>query len=106
LLYFDNFNGGATSLRRHVPDTVIGSETWIASSTVHANGNLTGGQRDGAWLPFVPQAGYVYTLTADVNTTMGGSNWIAIGFAGKENITSADEFNTTAEGYGTILLRQ
>jgi hypothetical protein len=108
LLYFDDFSGGATSLGGTSPDTGIGSEAWIASSTVHADGNLTGLQRDGAWLPFAPQAGYVYTLSADVNTTVGqrSSDWIAVGFAGKENITSADEFNTTAVGYGSFLLRQ
>ena len=31
-------------------------------------------------LPFTPQAGNIYTLSADVNTTSDGSNWIGLNF--------------------------
>jgi len=101
-VYFDDFNdqqninrGGpySQSLAGSTPTIRSGTRGGSASATWVANAESGGwGQRDfgdnnvatptsSNYLAFTPQAGYIYTLEADitVNTTLNG-NWFAIGF--------------------------
>jgi len=94
ILYYDNFDGAAvTPLNGTLPDTTpTGTETWAAGADFEADGKVTyhnadGSLGDGAYLPFVPQNGYIYTLTAFVDTRPSAlrnynpNDWIAMGFA-------------------------
>lgn len=115
-LYFDNFDGdGATNVAGTTPDTtmtVAGSPaTWVANgnTTFKANGDATGLTTGGIYLPFVPTAGSIYTLSADITNITNpapGANandWIALGFTkGAGNTTF--NFNG-ALGLGDALIR-
>jgi hypothetical protein len=76
--YFDDFDGGGGDLDNIAPDTRPGSETWDAGANFNANGTVTGS--GSAFLPFVPQAGQIYTLSATFNTTNVNDNFLGIGF--------------------------
>jgi hypothetical protein len=88
-LYDENFTGAAaTTLNGQIPDVDQngGFNTWRAHSSYLADGNMTpppGGS--GGFLPFIPQPGFVYTLSASVTGITGaaGANnaWIAMGFS-------------------------
>ena len=88
VLYDENFTGSAsTTLNGQIPDVDQngGFNAWRAHTTYLADGNMTppaGGS--GGFLPFIPTAGHVYTLSASVTGITGaaGTNnaWIAIGF--------------------------
>ena len=85
IIYFDDFSGAAgTDLHATIPDTRPGSEAWRANTFIDADG-LTdapaGGEGSSAWLPFVPTAGNVYSLSADFNVTAGNNDWLALGFS-------------------------
>jgi hypothetical protein len=62
-----------------------GTNKWLAYSGYKENGTLaTANVSQGAWLPFVPQAGNTYTLSASLtNVGPDGSSvaWYALGFA-------------------------
>jgi hypothetical protein len=102
VIYFDNFNdsqnlnaGGSytQTLANSVPTTRIGTLGGSASATWIAAAEVGGwGQRDYAdnnvatptssnYLAFTPQAGYIYTLEADITVSVNlGEDWFAIGF--------------------------
>lgn len=96
ILYQDLFNSGGTTLNESTLDTALGlygataNATWTASTTWKVNPtsgrayvNTTGSSHYNAWLPFTPQAGYIYTLSADLCGEYYGSTgrYLAIGFA-------------------------
>jgi hypothetical protein len=107
-IYLDPLNGaGTTALDGTTPGSRggTGTDAWAAGSDFKADGSVSGaGDEQGAWLPFVPQAGKVYTLSADVDVdTVSGSNWITLGFA--ESNSDLDKAFYSApdpNGYGTI----
>jgi hypothetical protein len=92
IIYSNVFNGGAVSINVHVPTTATNyaggtSSAWwnvvsnSASSYIYANGSV-GTTLSSALLPFTPENGYVYTLTASVTVpTMTAGQWITLGFA-------------------------
>src|SRR5262245_15763733 len=69
VIYQENFTGSASTALNGTPvdvDNNGGSNTWVANSGYKLNGATpTGtGVNSGAFLPFTPVAGNVYTLTA------------------------------------------
>lgn len=88
VLYDENFTGAAaTTLNGQIPDVDQngGFNAWRAHTSYTADGNMTppaGGS--GGFLPFIPQPGFVYTLSASITGITGsaGTNtaWIAMGF--------------------------
>lgn len=109
IIYADNFDGQAgVDLHGLAPDTRTGaggssaSATWAAQSSYDADGLVASASRGMALLPFTPLAGYVYTASADVNTTVG--DWMAFGFA--QNAPISSSFNEgDPNAYAWMLLR-
>ena len=105
IIYQDDFSGGTGNLAGEAPDVRLGSETWIAlsgggaSGAFRANGTSITGNNGGSFLPFAPSAGNVYKLSASIDVTESGSNWISIGF---NNGTSGSTFITDANGAAVI----
>lgn len=94
MIYEDSFSGPAgTSLNGQAPTVRPGSETWSfnsasafeagfqADGTVNAGGDTATNGRVAALLPFTPQSGNIYTLSATISATTATSQWIALGFA-------------------------
>ncbi|HWY31446.1 MAG TPA: immunoglobulin domain-containing protein, partial [Candidatus Acidoferrum sp.] len=84
-IYHDTFSHVTNDLNGSLPDTA-GQSTWIANSTWSSDGTeavANSSASANAYLPFVPQAGNVYTLSANIDCT--GGNWIALGFADADN---------------------
>jgi hypothetical protein len=75
-LYYDDFSGdGSSALDGTMPD--VGLNAWIAGSAVNDDGTINAKQ--GAFLPFTPEAGYIYQL--DVTVKRPGGGWGGLGFA-------------------------
>ena len=83
VVYFDDFDGPAgTNLNGTRPDIVPGGETWQAGQYADADGALGGGNAGNmvtAALPFTPELGKIYELSATVDNT---GDWVAVGFLG------------------------
>ena len=66
--------------------------TWIADTGITTNGSnaVNLASRQNMYLPFTPEAGFIYTLTATLNDTTANSDggWLAAGFAPKTAIGS------------------
>ena len=76
-IYNQTFNGGTGALVGTTSTT--GGGNWAGSNIINLNGNSTEG--DGAIsLPFTPQSGYIYDLTATINVTAPNGSWIGVGF--------------------------
>lgn len=82
------------ALNGSAPDVTTGGATWSASGW-QQDGTIAGRSTSGAdsaWLPFAPDSGLVYTLTAVMGQETAGSvllsgSWMAIGFSAS-NTTS------------------
>lgn len=92
VIYYDNFDGVAgTPLNGTTPDISLGGGTWAAGGDFDAAGtvvyhNADGSLGDGAYLSFVPENGYIYTLSAFIDTRVSplrnnSNDWMALGFA-------------------------
>ncbi len=93
ILYSDNFSGShSTALNGSAPanfDNTGGelgaSPLWISGTTsadFHADGTVaTTGVSASAYLPFIPNTGEIYQLSATLNETDGSNRWLALGFA-------------------------
>jgi hypothetical protein len=78
-------NNGANNLNGFAPDLpVAGANTWVAYNGFKESGVLpTASVNLGAYLPFTPVAGNLYTLSASfTGVTTDGTNaaWFALGF--------------------------
>jgi hypothetical protein len=84
-IYQDDF-GRTGALNGTAPDTRVGlyggqaGATWTAADAFatdgsQANLSVVAGGDASAWLPFTPQSGYVYTLTAYVRDTSSTESW-------------------------------
>jgi hypothetical protein len=85
VLYDENFTGAAaTTLNGQIPDVDQngGFNTWRAHSHFTADGNMNApANGSGAFLPFIPAPGFVYTLSASFTNVVGNTNWMGFGFA-------------------------
>jgi hypothetical protein len=109
-IYADDFPGSSSNpLNGTTPLVESGSlggsdsASWDAAGYFNADGSVdASGGFCSADLPFQPQAGNIYTLSADINNTSGDSTWIALGFEEVSNTASALNGNS---GYDWMLLR-
>jgi hypothetical protein len=91
--YLDYFTHFAINLNGNSPDTVGTNQVWIADSAgswyddgTEAGASPAVGVSADAFLPFVPQAGHLYSLSANIDCTSG--SWIALGFANGTNASA------------------
>jgi hypothetical protein len=90
-IYTQTFVGGNKPIVGTTSTT--GGGNWAGSNIINLDGNSTEG--DGAIsLPFTPQSGFIYDLTATINVTAPNSSWIGVGFL---------ESNTTYGFLGTKI---
>ncbi len=89
--YYDDFDGSAgVDLNGSTPDITTDDEVWVAGSDFDRDGTVTwnnAGMGDSAYLPFVPENGYIYELSAILDShpspyrgTQGYNDWMALGF--------------------------
>lgn len=104
VLLQDTLGGAAGTLNGRTPDTV-GTSNWIAGTAWNTDGTqATGSGTANAFLPFVPQPGRIYTLSADVETiTTDGGSWSALGFA--NGTTANSQWHTVNSPVGWWLVR-
>jgi hypothetical protein len=93
LIYSNAFNGPALNVTNTAPNFATNlfggtnNAVWIDAggtadtNAFYANGNVGTAQADSIHLPFKPQSGYVYTLTASVTFSGNPGNWVGAGFA-------------------------
>lgn len=88
IIYQENFTGlGTAALNGKAPDIDNngGTNAWLAYGNYKQNGATPSDNvSQGAWLPFTPAAGNVYTLTASfAGVGQDGTSvaWYALGFA-------------------------
>ena len=84
VVYEDNFNATDINVGTalHGRTTTTGGGTWHANDILTVSGSGTGvgtTSRGGAFLPFIPEIGQIYTLSAVVD--IPASQFIGIGFA-------------------------
>jgi hypothetical protein len=94
VIYQDNFDGSSSSFLNGLPPDVDnngGTNTWSAFGSAanvngyKADGTLASGSvSQGAWLPFTPTSGNIYTLSVEligVGPQSANTAWYAMGFA-------------------------
>jgi hypothetical protein len=108
-IYSQTFNGGATGINQTAP-TVATDTAGAASSAIwrdvantgitllDANGSDNTALGDSVLLPFTPQNGYVYTLTASVTFSGNPTNWVGAGFAEYYEYTGSTPARFTDSG--------
>lgn len=82
-LHSEDFAGPANNLNGMTPDVTTTAANWTAPTTAvfSGDGSLSGTTSSTAHLPFSPQHGFIYTLTATIEMgTTGGTSWAAFGF--------------------------
>jgi len=93
ILYSNAFNGGTWNLAgtaTTVANTLVGgtNSTWTDALGTNDTGNMQGSGLDNStlgdsWvLPFTPEPGYVYTISASAYMTGFPGSWIGVGFGG------------------------
>jgi hypothetical protein len=109
-IYLDPLDGADATLTGTAPEDRtggVGSADWTANANglFQADGDALSSAtlNAGVFLPFTPSAGFIYTLSADVNTTAGVLDWISLGFA---DLNGDNVFNdASVNGYGTMFVR-
>ena len=108
VIYSEDFSGsGAAALNGTAPDVRPGGQTWTAGPLWFADGTKVTNGSSHAFLPLSPQAGYLYTLSLDVNPDISGSDdWFALGFS-QDNATVNNAFHDgTNRAVGWMLNRE
>ena len=115
LIYSDTLLGSGSALHGTTVDSSAthaggtAGATWIAADSYNetATGTIgTSTNTQGAYLPFTPQAGHVYTLTATLEYLGAGStNWAALGFRTTADVIHT-QFHDAASAYAWALLRK
>ena len=126
IIYSNNFAvGGATNIWGSAPTVASSfaggssSATWNDALGVNDTGDLLANGSDNStlgdsWLlPFNPQSGYIYTLTASLTFTGSPGNWIGLGFAQNDSVNVpvgygrfADSSNGGPTGYDFMILTE
>jgi hypothetical protein len=104
VLYYDDFSESANqSLHGRSPD--IGSSSWIANDAWKADGSIDA-VRSTATVPFIPEEGYVYRLSASMNEVVGDDYWLAMGFTAGSSTAVGDRFLSSPTTGQAWLLRR
>jgi hypothetical protein len=126
VIYSNNFAaGGATNIWGTTPTEAsnyaggASTATWNDALGTNDTGSLPANGVDGttqgdSWLlPFHPQSGFVYTLTASLTFTGSQSDWVGLGFAQNDAVNVpvgdgrfADSANGGPTGYDFIILTE
>jgi hypothetical protein len=125
IIYSNAFNGGAVNINGTVPTVAnnyaggTASATWSDALGTNDPGNLLANGManttlgDSWLLPFSPESGYVYTLTASLTFTGNPGNWIGLGFAQNNSVNVpvgfgrfADSGNNGPTGYNWMILTE
>jgi hypothetical protein len=82
VIYSQTFTGGAVPLAGTT--STSGGGTWAGDNIINLDGNSTavGGAIS---LPFAPQSGFIYDLTATINVTAVNDSWLGVGFLQDNN---------------------
>ena len=124
VISLDTFDGSSANLLNGTtPSTTLGAfggtagTTWgtvsgsppsmsLNTSEYEANGSVTAQPffLNDASLPFSPQANMIYTLSADMNATAGGSSWFSVSLliANYGVATRILQRNTRGAGQGDV----
>ncbi|HEX3625355.1 MAG TPA: glycosyl hydrolase family 79 C-terminal domain-containing protein [Verrucomicrobiae bacterium] len=125
IIYSNAFNGGAVNIWGTGPTVAVdyaggtGSATWNDAlgtndtGIMQANGLDESTAQDSWLLPFYPQSGYVYTLTASLTFTGNPGGWVGLGFAENDSVNVpinygrfADSGNDGPTGYNWMILTE
>lgn len=109
VIYSEDFTGDAlTALSGTAPDTTINAAAWTAGTRFTTDGIiLAAAGNQSALLPFVPAQGNIYTVSADINTTATGQNWISLGFSAAVNALPNNRFaDPPFTALASFLLRE
>ena len=109
ILYTNEFYGGTWTIDGMpltAANTLVGgtNTTWWDvlgtnnTGVLMANGFDTAVSGDSWLLPFTPEAGYVYTLTASVTFSANPGSWVGVGFAQTIPTNSAVGFARFTDG--------
>jgi hypothetical protein len=94
ILYQDNFDGAAVPINGLALDVNnYGSATWTGAPIFQADGLIDFvdiGSEGGLSVPFEPQDGAIYTLTAVIRNE--GAGWVGVGFA-QDSATAVNDVN-------------
>ncbi|HTB82548.1 MAG TPA: glycoside hydrolase family 97 N-terminal domain-containing protein [Candidatus Sulfotelmatobacter sp.] len=126
-IYFDSFSLGTDDIWGTAPDTATSqfggtnTATWNDALGVndtnafYADGLVGTGQGDSILLPFKPQSGYTYTLTASMTFSgnPGSGDWVGVGFAQNDSVNVpvgdgrfSDSANGGPNGYDWVILTE
>jgi hypothetical protein len=111
IIYQQTFDGVYLGLHGTSPD--VGGGTWVATSNLYLDGQITAGNGS-AVLPFIPLQGHVYILSADFAHTSNTADWFGLGFAndvldtwgdtGQPTLANASRFTgASIPGYSWII---
>ena len=117
-IYSNTFNGGAVNINQKAP-TVATDDAGAASSAIwrdaanstmlYTNGTVNTTAGDSALLPFTPENGYIYTLTASVTFSGNPGSWVGAGFAQNYSYAGSgnSQFNQSGiNGYDWAILTE
>jgi len=112
VVYQENFGTTTNNLNGRTPTTVSGDfgttdAVWIASTFFKEDGSVASGSTDpkdrSAFLPFVPETGWVYTLELDLAVS---GNWLSLGFSNAADVAfGPNDNNDEAPGTAWMLVR-
>ena len=115
-IYSDTLTGSGSALNGTTVDSSVtyaggtNGVTWTAAGSYNqtTTGTIgTDASKQGAYLPFTPQAGYVYTLTATLEYLgAGGTDWAALGFQTQADLSNSQFHAAAGNAYAWVLLRK
>jgi len=115
-IYSDTLLGSGSALHATTVDSSLtfaggtAGATWTAAGSYNQTATGTFGTdtaTQGAYLPFTPQTGHVYTLTATLEYLGGGgTNWAALGFQTQASLTSSQFHDAAGSAYAWTLVRK
>lgn len=125
IIYSNAFNGGAVNIWETAPTMAtnyaggVSSAVWNDALGTNDAGIMQAGgldestEQDSWLLPFYPQSGYVYTLTASLTFTGNPGSWVGLGFAENDSVNVpvsygrfADSENGGPTGYDWMILTE
>ena len=113
-IYSDTLLGSGSALHATTVDSSLtfaggtAGATWTAAASYNQTATGTVGSStstQGAYLPFTPQDGHVYTLTATLEYLVASSNWAALGFQTQADLTNDQFHGAAGNAYAWTLVR-